>query len=250
MFLSHACALLFLSGLIPLQEQAETDQVSSKFLSRIDQAIEEAKWEPLFLLYEEALERHRYRVAPDPKIEGIQVGMVEYLVRRYASLPKEAFEVYRNMRDAHAEQALESALQEEDSIALDRALSLYFFASMSDTYLDRFARYLQERGRYNDALLYWNRLLRFYPDSDIPKEVVLARMAVSCQLAGDASQLSQLKKFSQKSLGERLIWIGRNKKKLSHFLDSIEIAPFSEKLTNALPVPMATRVPQQGEPRY
>ncbi|SVD87458.1 uncharacterized protein METZ01_LOCUS440312, partial [marine metagenome] len=49
MFLSHACTLLFLSGLIPLQEQAETDQVSAKFLSRIDQAMEEKQWEPLFL---------------------------------------------------------------------------------------------------------------------------------------------------------------------------------------------------------
>ncbi len=252
MFLTLSCAAVAFLGAAPILQASEsiTDEISAKYLGRIDSAQKNEDWETLFHLYEEALRRHRYRVAPDPEHAGIQLGMVEYLIRRYAGLPQAAFDHYRLAMDGRAQQALEMAAREKDPLQLDRMLSLYFFSSMSDEYHDRLALQLQERGLFDDALLYWDRLLRYYPDSDIPPEVLLARMAVACQLAGSASQLSELVEFQAERKIDGFIWAGREKRKISEFLSSLKISPGRDNFSRPPPMPDVSRRTHGEQPRY
>ncbi len=252
MFLILSCALLSLPAFPCAGQagQADIDEISAKFLARIDEAEKKGDWERIFGLYEDALRRHRSRVAPDPDHPGIMVGVGEYLVRRYSRLPAAAFDHYRITRDTRARQALKMAAAEKDPFELDRALSLYFFASMSDEYLDRMALRLQERGLFDEALLYWDRLLRYHPDDDIPREILLARMAIACRLAGNGARLAELKTYREERKIDGTIRAGRETLTLSRFLDSVEISPAGKSVARPAPVPDIPRRTGERDPRF
>jgi tetratricopeptide (TPR) repeat protein/outer membrane protein assembly factor BamB len=225
-----ALALLALVGLsaAPAQQQEESvvlDEVKKDFLDKIQKCEESRDWKGLFLHYTHGLTRYAQKVVPLEKgAEPTRFTSVsEFLTQRLSRLPKEAYEYYRLENDGRARAAFEKAQAERDRRALERLVEEFFFSTVADDCLDLLGNLAFDEGRVEEAIFYWNRLLRSYPDSKIPRAVVAARIAHAAKLAENEAALGDLRRYAAEAKLEGPVTVGGRPMPLAEFLASVQI---------------------------
>lgn len=218
-------------------EQVYTDDIHKDFVEKIRKAIDERKWPQLFARYEEAQRKYSQKLIAHPERPELRISLPEWLLLKFSDLPAEALEHYRTENDTRARLAFDKAVEDGDPAILQKTLWTYFFASSTDEVLDRLGQQHFDRGRFDHAIVYWNWLLRYYPDSGIPKPVTAARIAVACRLAGARSTFEELKAHLRKARIDGDVVVGRETQRLSAFLAGIAIEVPEPGATASLKTP-------------
>ncbi|MBI4565239.1 MAG: PQQ-binding-like beta-propeller repeat protein [Planctomycetes bacterium] len=208
------------------REGAYIDAVRKDYLDRIDRFREAKDWKGLFNAYGEAFEpRLAHKVVqPDPK-RPLWIGLIEYLNRRFADLPKEALDYYRGIHDGPARLEYRQARETDDRSALLRLVETYFFSSVADEALDLLGSLYLEEGKQPEACSCWRRLLEHYPDSDIPAHVTAARLASAAERGGNESALNWLRRFVATREIDGKLWVGERETTLKRHLSELRIEP-------------------------
>lgn len=217
------------------EEQIFTDDIRKDFLDKITKAEQAQDWKALFALYDQALRRYSQKLVPHPERPENRIGIVEYLMIRFSALPPKALEQYRSENDARARNAYADALAENDLWKVQQVIDEYFFATSTDEMIDKIAAHHFDRRSFDAAIFYWNRLLRYYPDSDIPKVVTAARIAISCQLSGSQPHLDQLRTYLAKTKLDGDVIIGGAQVKLAAYVAKLTVEA-TDSSAAALPV--------------
>ncbi|MBI2901648.1 MAG: PQQ-binding-like beta-propeller repeat protein [Planctomycetes bacterium] len=226
----------------PQEEQIFTEEVDKNFVDKLLKARQAGDWRAFFARVDEALRRFSQKLIADPERPQTRISFVEYLLRCYSTLPPEALDHFRAENDARARAALDQAIEEGSPTRIQKTVWAYFLASDTDATLDRLAGGYFDARMFGAAILYWNWLLRYYPDSEIPKTVTAARIAVACRAAGSRSVLLQLRAYLRKTGLDGTVVVGREKVRLSAFVEGITIDAGDEVLT------AGTKLPSVPEP--
>lgn len=195
-----AVALLLLPAPAPAQQQPQDEtiyleEVKKDFLDRARKCEESRDWKGLFEHYQFAIRRYGQSVVQMPNTNDRWTSVREYFLGRIAGLPKDAFEYYRFENDGKARAAFEKARASGLRRDLERAVEEYFFATSSDLVIDGLATQAFDEGRVEEARAWWNRLLRLYPDSLIPRAVTAARIANACRISENGGALADLRRY-------------------------------------------------------
>lgn len=235
-------ALLFclpLSAQDTQEEQIFTDDIRKDFLDKITKSEQAKDWKSLFSLYDQALRRYNQKLVPHPERPENKISIVEYLMMRFAALPPEALEAYRLENDTKARNAYTDALAENDLWKVQQIVDEYFFATVTDEMIDQVACHHFDRRSFDAAIFYWNRLLRYYPDSEIPKTVTATRIAVACQLSGSQPHLDQLRAYLAKSKLDGPVVVGGEQVQVADFVKKL-VVDTNDPSVASIPVKLPT----------
>ncbi|MBI3857422.1 MAG: PQQ-binding-like beta-propeller repeat protein [Planctomycetes bacterium] len=215
-------APLFARAQQPSQDETiYLEEVKKDFLERAKKCEETRDWKGLFDHYKFALVRYGQsvvQVAPDR-----WTSVREYFIGRIARLPREAFEFYRFENDGKARAAFEKARESGVRRDLERAAEEYFFATGADQVIDALAGQAFDEGRVEEARAWWNRLLRLYPDSRIPRAVTAARVANACRVSENAAALADLRKYLAQNKVEGKISMGGRAVEIATYVDGVAL---------------------------
>ncbi len=214
------------------QQQEETifiDEVKKDFLDKITKCEQEKQWKALFEHYTYGLKKYAQKVvavsAPDARTGGERWTSVnEFLIQRLSRLPKAAYEYYRLEYDGPARAAFDKARESGSRREIEKAVEDYFFSSHTDEALDQLANTAFDEGRVDEAASCWNRLLRYYPDADIPRAVTAARIANACRIAENEASLADLRRYVVESKLEGTLAVGGVTQELRDWLGTVQIA--------------------------
>ena len=108
------------------------------------------------------------------------------------NLPPEALAYYRTRHDDDAWSMFTRAVGRDSPGALAELIDRHFFSSLTDEATMRLSSWYIESGRAAEAVPTLRRLLRDYPDPDVPRSLVAARLVHALELAGDRHALRRL----------------------------------------------------------
>ncbi|HLY08536.1 MAG TPA: PQQ-binding-like beta-propeller repeat protein [Planctomycetota bacterium] len=203
------------------EESIYLEKVDRDFLERVKKAEQARDWKSLFDLYGLSLRKYSQsvvQVSPDR-----WTSVHEYFLGRISALPKEAFEYYRFQNDGKARAALDKAHESGRRRDVERVVEEYFFATGSDEVMDGLALQDYDEGKVEEARTWWNRLLRLYPDSHLPRAVTAARIAHACLISENVGALEDLRRFLAASKIDGAVTIGGRSRPLSEYLQSLAI---------------------------
>jgi len=232
-------AVLLLSPVwVDAQQQPQDDtiyleEVKKDFLERARKCEESRDWKGLFEHYRFAVVRYGQsvvQVAPDR-----WTSVREYFVGRIARLPKEAFDFYRFENDGKARAAFDKARESGVRREIERAVEEFFFATGTDVVIDGLASQAFDEGRVEEARAWWNRLLRLYPDSKIPRIVTAARIAHACCVSENSAGLDDLRKYVEQNKLTGQVAIGGRTIPLGTYLEQVVLP---DRVASARPAKM------------
>lgn len=204
----------------PLQSDDPTiyyeDSKSKELLAKAQGFEARGAWKEAILWYMKAAERYPDDLHPvDEQGRLVLAGgeaaakstvrrsVSEYVFRKLSALPPPALKIYREELgfDAKARMEFEKARNENNIVRLEFLIDKYFPASMTDEAIDYLANTYIENGKTADALFHLKRLLNSYPDSNIPRGTIVAKIAflsamtpkleTELKYAGDMSALGK-----------------------------------------------------------
>jgi len=169
-------------------------------LKRLESFVENRQWEDAILLAVGLLEENSQGVVQLD--QHLFVSVAESCHRSLASLPPEALEQYRHRVDASAGEWYRQGVTQRDRRLLQRVVDQAFCSEWGDDALLALGELALERGDYRTARRYWQRISPqlqrlpvktetqqsaplVFPDTDIPLEVPIARLALVSLRAGD-----------------------------------------------------------------
>ncbi len=223
----------------PLQQAQEpatyVEEIKKDFLEKVDKYEAARDWKNLFATVRYGLGGHadaagkpvpgRYVETVVKVEENRWTSLGEYLLSRLSKLPAEAYEHYRLDYDGIAETEFAKARERGSRRDLERLAETYFFARGADRVLDSLAVASFDEGRAEEAVFFWNRLLRYYPDSEIPRAVTAARIAHACRVAGNEEALDDLRAHVRQSKLEGKLSAAGETRDLAAYLDSVRVPP-------------------------
>ncbi len=222
------------------EEQVFLDEVKKDFLDKIQRCEEQKDWRSLFEHYAHGLRRYAQKVVaidrgPNPER---YTSVSEFLTLRLARLPKDAYEFYRLENDAKARALFNRGREENDRRLIERGIEDYFFSSHTDEHLDALAAARLDEGSPEEAIFYWGRLLRCYPDPHLPRPVLAARIAHACRVAENESALNDLKQHVAETKLDGPVRVGGKEQALSAYLADVQV-PVRASVPRPLKMPYA-----------
>ncbi len=212
------------------------EEVEPRFLERLRQLEERREWKEFFEWAEEGRRRYGWRLVRMDKDSW--TGLSEHLLRRFAGLPAEALEVYRLEREGRARIEITRAREGGDRRLLEKAVEEFFFTGPVVEALDFLGTLCFEEGAVDEAVVHWNRLLRFHrAAAGVSPAVVAARIAHACAAVGDWGGLDELRRFVEVEGLDGSVMVAGRPQRLREFLSRLGPA--------APPVPVS---PAPGEP--
>jgi len=201
-------------------------------------------WTKAFQIYHEVLLKAKATtlVRLDDRTFG---NLRVHVRRRLAAMPPERLHQYRLLYDGAAERLLEEALWRKapDSFhvgglppfsplsldKLEQVATLYFATSVGDDALDILGDVYRERGEWQRAAARWRQVLEVYPDTDLSRPHLWAKVATGYAAVGDRARASAALKQLRKSAGEAgLVRIGGTPTPLASTLEG-EIARLGDR---------------------
>ena len=227
----------------PQQAQEETvfiDEVKKDFIEKIQRCEENKDWKELFGHYAHGLRRYAQKVIPIDKGANPDryTSVSEFLTTRLSRLPKEAYEYYRLESDGRARSLFDRARDEHNRALLERVVEEFFFSSVTGDALDILGNQAFDEGRVEEAVFYWNRLLRCYPDSHIPRTVTAARIGNACRIAENEAALNDLRQYVADGKVDGAVSVGGSEVKLGEYLKGLSV-PVRLSSPRPLKVPYA-----------
>lgn len=212
-----------LGAATPQDDAVTLDEVENSYLVRLRQFEERKDWKGLFEWAARGRANFGQRVVRGEK--DVYVGLSEHLLRRLSRLPREAHEFYRLEYDGRARTEFDRAREKGDRALLEKAVDNWFFSSFADEGLDALGHLSFEEGALDEAVFHWNRLLRLYPGSDLPRAVTAARIAHACAAARNETALEDLLRFVAEEGLDGPLAVGARQTTLKEFLGGLRVTP-------------------------
>jgi outer membrane protein assembly factor BamB/tetratricopeptide (TPR) repeat protein len=162
----------------------EEEAALKKVLKQAAAAESAQDWISALELYTKALKQWPANVCRTGKGTFTSVG--EYVMRKIAAFPPEGRVQYRNTFDRLAAGYWKQALEEGDVGALQRIVDQYFFTSCADDAAFCLAGVHMERGDFHEAMYLLDRVVKYHPDTDLPMQDILFRLALCQKKIGDS----------------------------------------------------------------
>ena len=112
-------------------------------------------------------------------------SLVEQVEAILAGLPPEGLTAYRVIADAEAKEILAQATSENDVIALNKVVRLYFISSLGDESAFQLGCIYLDQFDFIGARRMFEKITKSYPDPSIPMDEVYARIALCQSYLGD-----------------------------------------------------------------
>ena len=171
----------------------KTDPELDQFLKRADQFAEDGRYDLASVLWQRVLDESSGTVMTRDdwtqqtsrrkyKRYRSVIGEIEQTI---ANLPPAGLRTYRVTADGEAQALLSGAETKGLEEALTQVTSRYFLSSHGDDAAFRLACLRMDRFDFVGASRLLSKVLNQYPDSNIPREDVLLRMAVASARVGD-----------------------------------------------------------------
>ena len=223
-----AC-LAILPGAAPRSQEDDpvyVEEEKKDFLDKVDRYRAGGDWKGLFDLQSRASQpKNAHKLVRLSGIVPRYVGLIEFLNRKFADLPPQALEFYRNQYDGAAKLQFNNARAAGDRAGLEKVVDTWFYSSRTDEALDLLANLHVEEGRLSLAIHCWSRLLYHYPDSEIPRAVTAARLARAAALSGQESVLDDVRRHVQETGLSGEVIVGDGPMNLGEFLKSLKVDP-------------------------
>ncbi|OHB69444.1 MAG: hypothetical protein A2W23_10010 [Planctomycetes bacterium RBG_16_43_13] len=209
------------------------DTKSKELLARAKAAGDKNDWKYAIELYLQVATKYPHEVC---KIDSNKwVSTAEFVLQKISQLPQEAIDVYRFEYDAKASAQFKRAIEERDLTLLSQTIDKYFFATNIDEAIDHLANVYFEEGNLDTAILYWNRLIKYYPAPKVPLSSVVAKIAVAYRITGNVAGLDELEEYANNingtiNIGDRTLTI----KEFLSDIKNINKADLTQNTTNSL----------------
>lgn len=217
------------------EEQVYTEQVDESVLREIDEYLAREDWRPLFQRYKKLIRENARKLVRSPEGKDKLISFSEYILHRFSQLPRAGLEEYRREFDGTLKLECERGLQNADYAQAERALEMYFFASDADYYSDVLANRYAEQGELARAEMHWRRLLRFYPDPDIDRTAVAAKLLMAARALRSDSALKSAKKLILDRKVEGTVLLGGQQTSLQDLVASVDVREEPPATLTAVP---------------
>ena len=104
--------------------------------------------------------------------------------RQIAALPPEGLRAYRLLHDGEARTCYHRAVEMHDETALREIVDRFLLTSVGDDAAMTLASWWLDEGRASPAIALLRELATIYPDPDVPRAAIEARLALAMGMAG------------------------------------------------------------------
>lgn len=183
-----------------------------------------AAWERAF----EALDTARK--APEGKLIASSDRFalpIEYRLRQMLiEMPPAGREAYRLFYDAQAKKLLDEATGDNELGNLKQIVAGFFTTSVGDTAADRLGDLHFQRGELPAAADCWQTILRYSPDSQLPRLNLLMKAAIALARSGQWDAFAEIQRtVSERHAGETLVLGGNEVVAVEHLATLAKDAP-------------------------
>jgi tetratricopeptide (TPR) repeat protein len=219
-------ALLGLRALPQDEEpQVYVEKVEANVITELDLYIKEKRWRDLFQYYRGRVKVNLKKLVPSPSDNKRLINFSEYLLQRFAGLPEDALDTFRMEFNGPLTVEAETAIREKDLRRLEAAVEFYFFAKGADLYSDRIANQYFEQGLWGNALKHWRRILRFYPNPQVDRPTLAAKMISAAELMQSEPLLKEIKDLVRGLKIDGSVLIADREMKISEWIDAPRSRP-------------------------
>lgn len=113
-------------------------------------------------------------------------------IRQIAQLPPQGLRAYRLLYDGKAKGYLDRAKAHHDADLLRSAVNRFLLSRHGDDAADLLASWALDEGRITEAISLLEDVLEFVPDFDVPRSLLVSKLAVAYHLAGMTSSAEKL----------------------------------------------------------
>ncbi len=138
--------------------------------------------------------------------DKIYFSLVRQIEQILAELPPEGLAAYRVMADAQAKEILAAATGPQDTLALNQVVRLYFISSLGDDAAFQLGCIYLDQFDFAGARRMFEKILNHYPDSSIPRDQVLLRVALCQSYLGQLSAAKESLAAAEELTGQTVAW--------------------------------------------
>jgi outer membrane protein assembly factor BamB len=183
-------------------------------------------WPKAFDLYQQVLSsaKETMMVRLDERTYG---NLRVYLRKRMAALPRERLHQYRLLYDHAAKQLLAEALNPLALERLDQVTTTYFATSYGDDALDLLGDVYHDRGEWGRAVSLWRQVLEVYPDTDLPRAQIAAKIVAGYLALGERRRAESALKVLAAAAGAdgQVVLAGRSLPLVAQYRAAVDLLP-------------------------
>lgn len=201
------------------QQQPPDDVYINEFreqdATRIRNHVKDKNWNQLFNEYRSMLDdpkREKPQKVIRPAGAKAWTSIKSFYMEIFRDLPPDVIENYRRRFDGDAHRLFREARETDDLQKFEILLDKHFFSGDADEATLILTTRLIENGRLNDAAFHLERLLRYYPNPDVKKELVAARLLQCLATARNKGRLKTVAQWIQEAGIEGTVIVGRDKR--------------------------------------
>ena len=181
---------LFKQSLKSAGFRPKLDYQAFDFLEELYEHRDNQRWQNLFRLIDEQLPSVRNQMVPNK--DGVWITIGQWCDRLIQALPAEGIATIRLYVDARAKKALDESRSSLDLGELYQNYDRFSMSSYGHFFADQLGDALFEAGNYDDALLYWERVLNSHDSAGISEVRILLKQATALHRLGSTQKLHRL----------------------------------------------------------
>lgn len=191
----------------PFTLPAQKSEVTEA-LAEFRRLSEKGTWERAFKELEKVQQADANALTPGD--EGLYIPTRLVVRQALAELPAAGKQAYRLFHDAEAKALLEQAQGKDELDKLRKLFADYFITSVGDTAADRLGDIYFEQGEMDKAAECWQAVLRWQPETALPRVRLLVKTAIARARSGHWDEFAELEREVQKRhAGETVVLGGK-----------------------------------------
>jgi outer membrane protein assembly factor BamB len=165
-----------------------------------------AAWDRAFKALDKVLESPSAGLSP--RGDGLVMPIRSLVLEELAALPPAGLEAYRLFHDAEAKALFAQAKQGDETEKLKKIFSQYLLTSVGDVASDTLGDIYFEQGTLDKAIACWQSVLRYHPNSNLPRVRLLTKCAIAAARSGAWDQFQQFAEQVRTRHGDERVTLG------------------------------------------
>ncbi|HJT33970.1 MAG TPA: PQQ-binding-like beta-propeller repeat protein [Pirellulales bacterium] len=191
----------------PFSLPAQKSEVTEA-LAEFRRLSEKGTWERAFKELEKVQQADANALTPAD--DGLYMPTRLVIRQALAELPAAGKQAYRLFHDAEAKVLLEQAQGKDEVDKLRKIFSDYFITSVGDAAADRLGDIYFEQGDMDKAAECWQAVLRWQPETALPRVRLLVKTAIARARGGHWDEFAELEReVRQRHAGEAVVLGGK-----------------------------------------
>lgn len=192
----------------PFSLPAQKSEVTEA-LAEFRRLSEKSTWERAFKELEKVQQADPNALTPAE--DGLYMPTRLVIRQALAELPAAGKQAYRLFHDAEAKVLLEQAQGKDEVDKLRKIFSDYFITSVGDMAADRLGDIYFEQGEMDKAAECWQAVLRWHPETALPRVRLLVKTAIARARGGHWDEFAELQReVRQRHAGEMVVLGGKS----------------------------------------